>query len=473
MLHVCVRPRTSRGVEENYLRLERQKVTVRKPPATDYVNNKRNSWSFDVDSVLPNASQSEVFDAIGRPAVTAFLRGADVKVVAHGPVASGKSFTMRGPVDFRQRGLVPRIINELYGRLRRDEGVEASITATYVEVYNERLVDLLAEAGIDGLVDAADAECGTSSPSVGEDATRGTFLRCVRHASVPNEESALEAYFAADDVRRTSAMHPLHAMQESAAPASNRGHGVFTLHLLQRPRAGTGKPRGHFTLSSLSFADLAGGERIQKLIRAHDQQLSGGTTGGAKPSGMTVHANVLSKVLSSSSTTSMPLSDTLSCTAASASVRGESALAGASLTSGSGAGRSLTRRGAPHTNAIADAEAAAALMNESRNINRALSTLDHVVSALQQKFRATASANGKPSNGTGGGAKKAGIPRVHVPYRDSLVTHLLQDALFGGPKPRDAPRSSSHLFFISCIRTEEEHSEETISALRLANSIAR
>ena len=82
------------------------------------------------------------------------------------------------------------------------------------------------------------------------------------------------------------------------------------------------------------------------------------------------------------------------------------------------------------------------LLQEAKYINLSLTYLEQVIIALNEKSR------------TGN--------RVHIPYRNSLMTTILKDSLGG----------NCRTVMIATISSEIENYEETISTLRFAQRVS-
>lgn len=118
-----------------------------------------NKVTFTFDRVIgPDEGQSAVYDET-RPLVDAFLAGMNVTVLAYGQTSSGKSYTMGTDrtIEVMQEeewaedrlGITPRAVAEIFDRIKeiREESKGATtfkIKLSYVELYNEDLIDLLA-----------------------------------------------------------------------------------------------------------------------------------------------------------------------------------------------------------------------------------------------------------------------------------------------------------------------------------------
>lgn len=74
-----------------------------------------------------------------------FLSGYNACVFAYGQTGSGKTFTMMGSAEMQ--GLIPRICRSLFGRMKlgQEAGTGYKTQVSYLEIYNERVKDLLGE----------------------------------------------------------------------------------------------------------------------------------------------------------------------------------------------------------------------------------------------------------------------------------------------------------------------------------------
>lgn len=79
------------------------------------------------------------------------LEGYNATVFAYGQTASGKTFTMQGP-DHRHpelKGVIPRAVEALFeGVMNAPESIEFTVQVSYIEIYMERIRDLLDPHGI-------------------------------------------------------------------------------------------------------------------------------------------------------------------------------------------------------------------------------------------------------------------------------------------------------------------------------------
>lgn len=107
------------------------------------------SKDFTFDAVFgPEDGQRKLYDSKVRPLIGRCLEGYNGCVFAYGQTASGKTFTMQGPPQPSgdQYGIIQRIsiqVMEYAEKTKRESGVDFVIKASYLEIYQERLIDLL------------------------------------------------------------------------------------------------------------------------------------------------------------------------------------------------------------------------------------------------------------------------------------------------------------------------------------------
>ena len=93
-------------------------------------------------------TQLELFQAIGKPISTSVLEGYNVCLFAYGQTGAGKTYTMQGSLDIsdeQEKGLQPRVFEQVFTMINqmKKEGAEFLIKCSYIEVYNEQIIDLV------------------------------------------------------------------------------------------------------------------------------------------------------------------------------------------------------------------------------------------------------------------------------------------------------------------------------------------
>ena len=109
-----------------------------------YINNQILDWSFHLDRVLHNASQSDVYKECAANIVSKGLNGYNGTILAYGQTGAGKTFTMTGSTEkFQHRGIIPRAIQQVYREIRERPENAVTVRISYLEIYNEHMFDLL------------------------------------------------------------------------------------------------------------------------------------------------------------------------------------------------------------------------------------------------------------------------------------------------------------------------------------------
>ena len=76
--------------------------------------------------------------------VQGVLEGYNGTIFAYGQTGCGKSFSMQGITDpATQRGIIPRAFEHIFENIQVAENVKFLVRASYLEIYNEEIRDLL------------------------------------------------------------------------------------------------------------------------------------------------------------------------------------------------------------------------------------------------------------------------------------------------------------------------------------------
>jgi len=85
------------------------------------VNNTRENYRFKFNGILPQQTQQEeVFDKVGRQAVSNALDGFNSTIFAYGQTGSGKTFTITGGSErYVDRGIIPRALSMIFDEFKK------------------------------------------------------------------------------------------------------------------------------------------------------------------------------------------------------------------------------------------------------------------------------------------------------------------------------------------------------------------
>jgi hypothetical protein len=197
----------------------------------------------------PEATQEQVYDDLGSQILDYAFEGYNGTIFAYGQTGSGKSHSIMGTPT--QLGIVPRLAVELFERVHSAPSSAAfEVTATYVELYNEVLCDLLTP--------------GNTRLKIRQHVSTGIYVEGLTEVQVSNHEEVERLIAEGNRARQVAATR----MNER----SSRSHAIMTIMLRQRHAEADGSTR---TLSAkISLVDLAGSERAD--LTASTSQLQEG-----------------------------------------------------------------------------------------------------------------------------------------------------------------------------------------------------
>jgi len=258
-IKVCVRvrPLSSEEVANDETECTRcstpcsDSVQLVAPSSVVRASSERVTYSFDW-VLSSDAQQHMVYDLLGDRVVQGVADGFHGCVFAYGQTGSGKSHTIFGRTG-EQRGLLPRICEELFSVLEKDQA-EYIVKLSYLEVYNEKLRDLLRPA----------AE-GASAPAleVRQHPSVGVFVEGLTSNVVQSTKDVNQLLDFGHKIRvvRCTNMNA----------ASSRSHAVVTLHV-ERTLNRSGNERRVRRRAQLHAVDLAGSERTKDSGDSEVQQ---------------------------------------------------------------------------------------------------------------------------------------------------------------------------------------------------------
>ena len=164
-----------------------------------YVGYIKQSHKYEFDRVFAAGkhptSQEDVFKESTEPMITAVLDGYNVAVIAYGQTGTGKTHTMMGTED--DPGVTFRSVNHLLINCKANKNVEYTITVSMLEVYLDKLVDLLSSNPVEkqscgikgGRVEGLTQREVTSTEEVLAIMTEGKSNRKVASTAMNSESS--------------------------------------------------------------------------------------------------------------------------------------------------------------------------------------------------------------------------------------------------------------------------------------------
>ncbi|KAJ4381784.1 Kinesin heavy chain [Didymella sp. IMI 355093] len=205
------------------------------------INSKEASGAFTFDRVFDMSSrQVDVFDYSIRPTVDDILNGYNGTVFAYGQTGAGKSYTMMGSDidDDAGKGVIPRIVEQIFASiLASPSNIEYTVRVSYMEIYMERIRDLLVPQN-DNL-------------AVHEEKNRGVYVKGLLEVYVSSVDEVYEV------LRRGGQSRAVSATNMNAE--SSRSHSILVVTVTQK-----NVETGSMKSGQLFLVDLAGSEKVGK-----------------------------------------------------------------------------------------------------------------------------------------------------------------------------------------------------------------
>ncbi|EGV60753.1 kinesin-domain-containing protein [Yamadazyma tenuis ATCC 10573] len=219
-----------------------QAISISKElPSSEYLQGQtqarnKTSYTFKFDKVFgPSHQNSQVFDELSQ-LVQSALDGFNVCVFAYGQTGSGKTWTMSHPGD----GMIPLTIHKIFDDISdlKQNGWEYSVEGQFLEIYNETIIDLLANGSGDTKYDIKH-----------DDINGKTTISNLRTIRLNSAQEAL-MLFNKSALNRSTA-------STNSNERSSRSHSIFVLNI-----KGFNAKIGTSCEGCLNLVDLAGSERL-------------------------------------------------------------------------------------------------------------------------------------------------------------------------------------------------------------------
>ncbi|XP_036112584.1 kinesin-like protein KIF17 isoform X2 [Molossus molossus] len=240
---VRCRPMNQRERELNCLSVvtvdsTRGQCFIQNPGAAD---EPPKQFTFDGAYYVDHVTE-QIYNEIAYPLVEGVTEGYNGTIFAYGQTGSGKSFTMQGlPDPSSQRGIIPRAFEHVFESVQCAENTKFLVQASYLEIYNEDVRDLL----------GADTK---QKLELKEHPEKGVYVKGLStHTvySVAQCERILETGWKSRSVGYT-------LMNKN----SSRSHSIFTISI--EIYAVDERGKDHLRAGKLNLVDLAGSERQSK-----------------------------------------------------------------------------------------------------------------------------------------------------------------------------------------------------------------
>ncbi|KAK7870939.1 hypothetical protein R5R35_012160 [Gryllus longicercus] len=213
--------------------------------------NDKITRKFTFDKVFgPNSKQIDVYKSVAAPLIKEVLDGYNCTIFAYGQTGAGKTYTMEGRrcnnptvswTSDLHAGIIPRAVGHLFDELRLLRA-EYSVKASFLEIYNEEIFDLLSPVD------------DTNKLRLYDDAVKkgAVIVSGLDEIAVRKKEDVYAVLDRGSRKRQTAAT--------LMNAASSRSHTVFSITV--RIRENAIDDNELLRTGKLNLVDLAGSENI-------------------------------------------------------------------------------------------------------------------------------------------------------------------------------------------------------------------
>ncbi|XP_043943210.1 kinesin-like protein KIF21A [Protopterus annectens] len=238
-----------------------------------------NDKAFTFDYVFDtDTQQASVYQSCTEKLIEGCFEGYNATVLAYGQTGSGKTYTMGTGFDVtiteNEQGIITRAVHHIFRCIeekrlaavaQRQPPPEFKVSAQFLELYNEEVIDLFDTAR------EIDARGKRSNIKIHEDSTGGIYTVGVTTRIVTSEEEMLQC-LKLGALSRTTASTQMNVQ-------SSRSHAIFSIQICQirfcpqeygegivdNKIRETSEVNDFETLTAkFHFVDLAGSERLKR-----------------------------------------------------------------------------------------------------------------------------------------------------------------------------------------------------------------
>ena len=197
--------------------------------------------SFTFDHTYDwRATQELIFNQTALPILESIMEGYNGTIFAYGQTGTGKTYTMEGSDNEKDKGIIPRSIDWIFNNIKNYPAQQFLVRVSFVEIYNEEVRDLLSKVKRQKL-------------NVREK-DKVFYVENVTIIQAENSKMTLDIMKAGRVNRATGAT--------KMNPGSSRSHSIFSITVESSTTDEAGE--AHYKVGKLNLVDLAGSERQSK-----------------------------------------------------------------------------------------------------------------------------------------------------------------------------------------------------------------
>ena len=200
-------------------------------------------FTFD-NTFGPTAQQKNIYDLTAAPIVESVMEGFNGTIFCYGQTGAGKTHTMEGQPDPPEEwGIMPNAFKHIFDDVAANDDASKQflVRASYLEIYNEDIRDLLSKDP-------------HNKKDLRESVDSGVYVQDLTSFVVKSAADLHNILRVGKKNRTTGAT----AMNQT----SSRSHSIFTITVETSEVGADGE--GHIRVGKLNMVDLAGSERLSK-----------------------------------------------------------------------------------------------------------------------------------------------------------------------------------------------------------------